>query len=634
MNASDVQRVRGDENALITLDVFADGGQTPLVALLDSGASNNFVRREVLEHFDIDVTKLSSHGSRVSVILADGTKITAPKQSVTLSFVVRGITMKVTFIVLKLNTRFDLVLGMPWFKRFEPVIDWKRQSIVSFNGRDVVHRSFVQANASHSLSLQAASATKKPIDTLNVVESDGPTDMSCGIALCSDVLEQGRCFIEKSDKACAVIKEKSLAGLEKSPDVDRSNCRNEKNIPGTGKTANALPMTGLSTRSSERRQKIRRTREKERGSKEERDVSECTHDIETATNVIVVGQNGFKDHSVVLEAPPKTASEMMQLPAMNSEEFMSSLLEGDIEQICWIVSEEDKSAKGNAKRFNALFSVTETPSADMTKKERVASQGWESLETSPYYKLLREFEDIFPEEVPAELPQDKGIRHEIDLIPGTKYCVTRQWPLPPEQVKAIDDFFEARHKAGQVRESKSPHSSPTFCVKKATGGWRIVHAFNKLNDATVPAQTPIPRKDVIVDGMQGSTKFSTLDLRDGFYQILMRLKDIPLTAVSTPSGMLWEWLVMPQGLKNAPATFNRCVTHLLRPVRHFAPSYFDDVYIHSRAQGAKSDVEVHEEHLRALFTLMRKHKLYANLQKCLFGVDEIPVLGDLVGRME
>ena len=578
MNASDVQRVRGDENALITLDVFADGGQTPLVALLDSGASNNFVRREVLEHFDIDVTKLSSHGSRVSVILADGTKITAPKQSVTLSFVVRGITMKVTFIVLKLNTRFDLVLGMPWFKRFEPVIDWKRQSIVSFNGRDVVHRSFVQANASHSLSLQAASATKKPIDTLNVVESDGPTDMSCGIALCSDVLEQGRCFIEKNDKACAVIKEKSLAGLEKSPDVDRSNCRNEKNIPGTGKTANALPMTGLSTRSSERRQKIRRTREKERGSKEERDVSECTHDIETATNVIVVGQNGFKDHSVVLEAPPKTASEMMQLPAMNSEEFMSSLLEGDIEQICWIVSEEDK--------------------------------------------------------VPAELPQDKGIRHEIDLIPGTQYCVTRQWPLPPEQVKAIDDFFEARHKAGQVRESKSPHSSPTFCVKKATGGWRIVHAFNKLNDATVPAQTPIPRKDVIVDGMQGSTKFSTLDLRDGFYQILMRLKDIPLTAVSTPSGMLWEWLVMPQGLKNAPATFNRCVTHLLRPVRHFAPSYFDDVYIHSRAQGAKSDVEVHEEHLRALFTLMRKHKLYANLQKCLFGVDEIPVLGDLVGRME
>ena len=120
-------------------------------------------------------------------------------------------------------------------------------------------------------------------------------------------------------------------------------------------------------------------------------------------------------------------------------------------------------------------------------------------ETSPYYKDLREFLDVFPEDVPAELPSDKGTRHEIDLVPGTKYCVTRQWPLPREQVVAIDEFFEKRRLAGQVRESKSPHSSPTFCVKKATGGWRIVHAFNKLNDATIPAQTPIPRKDVLID---------------------------------------------------------------------------------------------------------------------------------------
>ncbi|KAE9082091.1 hypothetical protein PF007_g22410 [Phytophthora fragariae] len=132
--------------------------------------------------------------------------------------------------------------------------------------------------------------------------------------------------------------------------------------------------------------------------------------------------------------------------------------------------------------------------------------------------------------------------------------------------------------------------------------------------------------------MSLSTIFSGLDLRDGFYQILMRESDIPLTAVSTPSGMLWEWLVMPQGLKNAPATFNRCVTHLLRSVRDFAASYFDDVFIHSRAVDGKSKVETHKEHLRRLFALMRKHKLYANLKKCIFGASEIPVLGCLVGK--
>ncbi|KAH9105392.1 hypothetical protein AeMF1_018773, partial [Aphanomyces euteiches] len=236
-----------------------------------------------------------------------------------------------------------------------------------------------------------------------------------------------------------------------------------------------------------------------------------------------------------------------------------------------------------------------------------------------------------PEEVPARLPKDKGVRHEIDLTPDTKWCVTRQWPLPREQVEFIDSFFAARKKAGHVRESTSPHSSPTFCVKKPSGSWRIVHAYNKLNAATIPAQTPIPRKDVIIDSMDGSTIFSTIDLRDGFYQILMRACDIPKTAVSTPSGMLWEWLVMPQGFANAPATFNRMVTQKLRPLRDFAPSYFDDIYVHSRADASRTDVEVHFGHLRQVFQTLRDAGLYANLQKCMFGVDEIPVLGEYVG---
>ena len=64
-----------------------------------------------------------------------------------------------------------------------------------------------------------------------------------------------------------------------------------------------------------------------------------------------------------------------------------------------------------------------------------------------------------------------------------------------------------------------------------------------------------------------------------------------------------------------PATFNRCVSHLLRPVREFAPSYFDDVFIHSRAMDGMADVEVHRFHVRKVLTLMREHKLYAKFQE-------------------
>ncbi|GMF27670.1 unnamed protein product [Phytophthora fragariaefolia] len=248
------------------------------------------------------------------------------------------------------------------------------------------------------------------------------------------------------------------------------------------------------------------------------------------------------------------------------------------------------------------------------------------------YPLLKEFSDVVSDDPPSVLPPDRGVRHEIDLVPGTKYCTTRQWSLPKEQVDVIDAFFAAKHAAGMVRESKSPHSSPTFCVRKTNGKWRMVHAFNELDAATIPASTPIPRKDVMQNNMSGCTGFSALDMVDGYFQLLMRESDIPLTAVSTPSGMLWEWLVMPQGLSNAPATFNRLVTQLFRPMRHFVQTYFDDIFVHSRASEGKTAVEAHLGHLREVLLCMRENHLYANINKCIFGAEEIPFLGCFLGN--
>ena len=94
--------------------------------------------------------------------------------------------------------------------------------------------------------------------------------------------------------------------------------------------------------------------------------------------------------------------------------------------------------------------------------------------------ISQEYADVFPKNISAQLPADRGVWHEIYIVPDAKYfIVTRQWPSPRDQVEDIDAFFEGRRNAGLVRESISPHSDPTFCVKKATGGWRIMHAFNK-----------------------------------------------------------------------------------------------------------------------------------------------------------
>ncbi|GMF52054.1 unnamed protein product [Phytophthora fragariaefolia] len=94
--------------------------------------------------------------------------------------------------------------------------------------------------------------------------------------------------------------------------------------------------------------------------------------------------------------------------------------------------------------------------------------------------------------------------------------------------------------------------------------------------------------------------------------------------------MLWEWLVMPQGLSNAPATFNRLVTQLFKPLRTFAQTYFDDIFVHSRAENGQTAKDVHLGHLRRVFEVMRANKLYTNIDKCVFGAEEIKVLGCFV----
>ncbi|KAE9015331.1 hypothetical protein PR002_g13954 [Phytophthora rubi] len=421
------------------------------------------------------------------------------------------------------------------------------------------------------------------------------------------------------------------AGEQELPPRVNGAVENELSRLEEGEASSSESDTSVSSRGSRRTKTSRRS---QRRLKPRRAVDPPSAPTESVCTVEYVDGAPNRTRVIEVASPPRDAKSITSLPGLSWKNFLRDLKAGDIEQVCLITDGDSVSHVIDSVDSADTSSRPKSAEPKSAREERFAEQSWESLKASgsPIYETAREFADVFPDKIPAELPADRGVRHEIDLAPGSKYCVTRQWPLPRDQVKAIDDFFEGRRQAGHVRESISPHSSPTFCVKKATGGWRIVHAFNKLNDATIPAQTPIPRKDMVLDSMSGSVIYSAIDLTDGFYQILMRESDIPLTAVSTPSGMLWEWLVMPQGLKNAPATFNRMVSHVLRPIRDFAPSYFDDIFVHSRAEGDLSAVEVHVRHLRQVFQVMRENKLYANLKKCIFCAPEIPVLGCYVRK--
>jgi hypothetical protein len=186
-----------------------------------------------------------------------------------------------------------------------------------------------------------------------------------------------------------------------------------------------------------------------------------------------------------LLAPTPTLSELLELEELSYVEFLESLKAGELEDLVLLRREYESVDLNSSSVMDPDFLEEKR----VSKRQRRYGAAILKDPSDSYYPLLKEFSDVVSEDPPSVLPPDRGVRHEIDLEPGTKYCSTRQWPLPKEQVDVIDAFFAAKHAAGMVHESKSPHSSPTFCVRKPNGKWRMVHVFNKLNAATIPAST-------------------------------------------------------------------------------------------------------------------------------------------------
>ena len=234
-------------------------------------------------------------------------------------------------------------------------------------------------------------------------------------------------------------------------------------------------------------------------------------------------------------------------------------------------------------------------------------------------EVITQYREVFPD-VPSKT---NLIEHDVDV--GDSAPIKQHpYRVSPMKKELLDKEVRYMLENDIIEESQSNWSSPCILVPKHDGGFRFCTDFRKVNDKTKSDSFPIPRIADCIDQI-GNAKFvSTFDMLKGYWQVPLTQRAREISAFVTPSG-LYQYKVMPFGMKNAPATFQRMVNKLVRDIDG-CEGYIDDVVIFS------DNWSDHIRQIKRFFQIMREAKLTINLMKSEFGKATVKYLGHIVGQ--
>ncbi|XP_024009904.1 uncharacterized protein LOC112085120 [Eutrema salsugineum] len=215
--------------------------------------------------------------------------------------------------------------------------------------------------------------------------------------------------------------------------------------------------------------------------------------------------------------------------------------------------------------------------------------------------------------------------HELNVDPTFKPVKQKRRKLGPERAKAVNDEVERLLKVGSIAEAKYPDwlANPVV-VKKKNGKWRVCVDFTDLNKACPKDSFPLPHIDRLVEANAGNKLLTFMDAFSGYNQILMHPDDREKTAFITDCG-IYCCKVMPFGLKNAGATYQRLVNKMFAAqLGKTMEVYIDDMLVKSLEE------EDHVAHLQKCFEQLNKHNMKLNPAKCRFAVTSGEFLSYLV----
>ena len=250
------------------------------------------------------------------------------------------------------------------------------------------------------------------------------------------------------------------------------------------------------------------------------------------------------------------------------------------------------------------------------------AQGVTQKERQQLTDLLTEFVSILSDRE-DDLGRTHLVYHKIDTGDAVPIRQSAR-RLPYFQREEVRKTIEDMLKRGIIEPSSSAWSSPVVLVKKKDGSTRFCIDFRKVNAVTTRDAQPLPRIDDTLDLLGGASYFSTLDLASGYWQVEVDPLDREKTAFITPFG-LHQFRVMPFGLSNAPATFQRLMEQVLAGL-HWSTClvYLDDIIVFSRI------VADHLDQLRDVFTCLKNAGLTLKPSKCHLLQMEVRYLGHVV----
>jgi transposase InsO family protein len=315
--------------------------------------------------------------------------------------------------------------------------------------------------------------------------------------------------------------------------------------------------------------------------------------------------------------------EVERLAALNSipiEQAERRMFKKDYPGVLWMIRPAQDDEKPPPESDPNLLAMSDLDELDLSKVPK------------ELHATLRKHAVVFRRDLPEHLAQPRAFDHSIDTE-DAKPINLPAYPLSHAvydfQRKQIQELLDK----GLIRTSASEWGSPVLFVPKPPDPkkpgetqWRMCVDYRALNSVTKKNTYPLPRIRECLDAFGNAQYFSKIDLTSGFWQLRVASEDVPKTAFNTRQGK-FEFLVMPMGLTNAPATFQTMMNSILGDrLFQYVLVYLDDIVVFS------DTLEDHVRHLDEVLQLLSSNELYAKPHKCKIGASEIEFCGHIISH--